>query len=219
MQQTPVGDTNKTSQSFLMCLSSVECFCRKERKLNSYEEKEKLWSDIARNIPNNEGFKKNKSCIVPFYCRMKWVFCWPIIFHCFGFLHHWAHAKGCGRGGVVLFSGQNKPLHRQRETKCDWMGFERVMQNTELVRVPSLPSCCSEVLIPQGNVDPLPPASSVWGTLPCFWEDILKVLTLLSWQGSSPVAEVHAGSLTEVCSIFDSITVNTLVWFCFAWAS
>lgn len=170
MQQTLVGDTNKTSQSFLMCLSSVECFWGRKRKFNSYEEKEKLWSDIARNIPNNERFKKNKSCIVPFYCTVKWVFCWPIIFHCFGFLHHWAHAKGCGRGGVVLFLGQNKPLHRQRETEWDWKGFERVIQNKEPVQVPSLPSlllCSADSTVPapcpRGNVEHLPPARSVYG--------------------------------------------------------
>lgn len=42
MQQTLVGDTKKTSLSFQMCLSSVEYFCGRERKLNSYVEKEKL---------------------------------------------------------------------------------------------------------------------------------------------------------------------------------
>lgn len=32
--------------------------------------KKRNCSDIARNIPNNGGVKKNKSCIVPFYCKV-----------------------------------------------------------------------------------------------------------------------------------------------------
>lgn len=141
--------------------------------------------------------RKIRAALFLFIVKCNRVFCWPIIFLCSGFLPHWMHAKECGRG--VLFLGQNKPLHRQRETKYDWMSFEGVLQNKKLVHVPWLLSLLlwsADSTVPAsspcGNVDHLPPH------LPALCKadspaseqktDIKWVIpTLLSWQGSSPL--------------------------------
>lgn len=125
--------------------------------------------------------------------------------------------------GVVLFLGQNKPLHRQGETKCNWMDFEGVIQNKKLVHMPSLLSLLlwsADSTVPAswscGNVDHLPPVSSVCKADSSTSEQKtdIKLVILTYWAGREafPVAEVHAGILFEVCIVFDRITES--VHFC-----
>lgn len=174
-----------------------------------------------------EESRKIRAALFLFIVKWSGFLCWPIIFHYSVFC-----ITGCTlrsvEGGVVLVLGQNKPLLRQRETKCDWMGFERVMERETgahaLTAEPAALKCLFHSSC--GNVDHLPPASSVCkADSPASEQktDIkCVVLTLLSRHGSSSCSRgicwnPHWG----VCIIFDWITESqyTSAWFCFAWAS
>lgn len=140
--------------------------------------------------------RKNKSCVVPFYCKAECVFLLTYHFPLLCLLHHWTRSQECGRGVLSCFQGRiSLCIGKERPSVIEWA--LRVIQNKKLVHMPSLPSLllwsayftvlasCS-----CGNVDHLPPGSSVCKTDSPASEQKTDikwvVLTLLSRHGSSP---------------------------------